>query len=182
MRNRERCYKAWLHLYPKSYRSVRGDEILGTLLDATGPQHSLAVGDVLYIMVHALRVRLRLMVGGTGKGRLPQPIRLVTWIFNVLAVFALIETILARHGPKNPGVNWSGIVAVFVFIGLSLMVLSRRRFLYLLVIAVLLTFVGSIVVLSGASVGAIVALPFAVLALLLGLGWHRYGAGFRVER
>jgi hypothetical protein len=181
MSGRERRYETLLRLYPKSYRSVRGDEMLGTLLEATTQGRRLGVADLLYMVVHALRVRLRLIVSGPTRGPLPQPVRLVTWILNGLAVVVWTGVITSHPGPKNPGVPWQGIVAGFVFVCLSVLLVLRRRAIYLLVIGVLLSFVCSIVVASGPSVGAIMAVPYSLLVALLVIGWHRYAAPLRAR-
>ena len=86
MKDSNRRQKALLRLYPKSYRNDRGDEILGTLYEASSQHHRVGAMDLLYIVTHALRVRVRFLINGHGGGRLPQPVRLVTWLLDGLAV------------------------------------------------------------------------------------------------
>lgn len=181
MKNLERRYEAWLRLYPKSYRIVHGDEILGTLLEAN-PHRRLPALDLLYLVMHAFRVRLRLMVHGSSNGPLPQPVRLVTWILNGLAVIALLAALFSHHGPKNPGPNGLAIFGTIALFGLSIMVVAHRRFLYLFAIAVLTLFACCIVVASQLGLGAVLAAPVMVLVALLAVGWPRYVAAIRVAR
>jgi hypothetical protein len=69
-------YKMLLRIYPRDYRSLRGDEILGTLLDAS-EERGLTPGEVLYVLVHAVRVWFRRIILGPRGHPLPQPVRFV---------------------------------------------------------------------------------------------------------
>jgi hypothetical protein len=180
MKDSNRRPKALLRLYPKSYRNDRGNEILGTLYEASSQHRRVGALDLLYIAIHALRVRVRFLVNGLGGGRLPQPVRFVTWLLDGLAVVFVLGAVFAHHGPKNSGFHWQVLLAGLAFFALGLMVVARRRFLYILTIGVLMVFACSIVVDSGPGAGAIVSAPFVVFALLLAIGWPRYRAG--IER
>jgi hypothetical protein len=172
----ERRYERWLRLYPKAYRTERGDEILGTLAESDSDHHRLAIGDLAYLMAHAARVRFRLIVRRPAPAPLPQPARLVMWIFIGLAIMNLFDgVILDRGGPKNPGPDVRAIVAGLVFLLLAVFLAARRRSLYASVIGVLLVLVGSAVVETDQLIGALLlASPLIVLLLLLLAGWRRY--------
>jgi hypothetical protein len=56
----ERRYHWLLRAYPAWYRAQRGDEILGTLLEASAPDRSWAAGrDASALVAGGLRVRAR---------------------------------------------------------------------------------------------------------------------------
>jgi hypothetical protein len=172
----ERRYQRWLRLYPKGYRTERGEEILGTLVESSSDHHRLAVGDLAYLMAHAVRVRLRIIVRRPAPAPLPQPARLVMWIFIGLAVMNLFDgVVLNRGGPRNPGPDVRAIVAGLVFFLLAAFLAARRRNLYATVIGVLLVLVGSAVVETDQLIGALIlASPLVVLLLVLVVGWRRY--------
>jgi hypothetical protein len=169
-------YKAVLRLYPKSYRKDRGDEILGTLCEASSLHRRVDAMDLLYIATHALRVRVRFLLNRLEGGPLPQPVRFVTWLLDGLAVVFVIGAVFAHHGPENPGFHWQELLAGLAFFTLSLMLQARRRSLYVLVIGVLTIFACSIVVDSGPDLGAVLSAPFVIFAVLLAIGWSRYRA------
>jgi hypothetical protein len=172
----ERRYRRWLRLYPKAYRTDRGEEIVGTLLESNSDHHRLVVRDLAFLVMHAARVRLRLIVRRPAPAPMPQPARLVTWILVVLGVMNLFDGVaLDRGGPKNPGPDVRGIVAGAVFLLLAVLLMGRRRSLYATVIGVLFVFVGSAVVDSDQLIGGLIlASPLVVLLLLLLGGWHRF--------
>ena len=77
------------------------------------------------------------------------------------------------HHPQNdipPG----PLVAGFVFFGLNALVQARRRFLYLLAIIAIASFVVSGLIQARSSLGSIVEIPYTILVLLLLIGWRRY--------
>jgi hypothetical protein len=172
----ERRYRRWLRLYPKAYRTSRGEEILGTLVESYADGHRLALGDVAHLVAHAFRVRVSLIVRRPARAPLPQPARLVTWIFVGLAIMNLLDgAVLGQGGPKNPGPDVRAIVAGLVFLLLAVFLVARRRSLYAAVIGVLLVLVGSAVVETDQLIGALLlASPLIVLLLLLLGGWRRY--------
>jgi hypothetical protein len=176
MKISNRRQKAVLRLYPKGYRSDRGDEILGTLSEASSQHRRVSALDLLYIAIHALRVRARFLVNGYEGGRLPQPVRFVTWLLDGLAVVFVFGAVFAHHGPKNSGFHWQVLLTGLAFFAVSLMLVARRRSLYLVAIGVLMIFACSIVVDSGPDFGAILSAPFVALVLLLAVGWRRYRA------
>ena len=177
MKDPSRRYETLLRLYPRSYRSDRGDEILGTLHEASSRDRGVGTVDLLYIATHAFRVRVRFLVHGLlGHGRLPQPVRLVTWLLDGLGVIFVFGAVFAHHGPQNPGFHWQELLAGLAFIALSFLLLARRRSLYILVIGVLTIFACSIVVDSDLGLGAILSAPFVMFTLLLAIGWPRYKA------
>jgi len=163
-------------MYPKTYRSLRGDEILATLLDSTSEQDRGATRDLLHIVAHAMRVRLRLTTEGPGRRcNLPQPVRLVTWLLVGMAVVVWYGAIFTHNGPKNPGLNLRGIVDGFVFVVLALLIQVRRRLLYILVIGTLVAFLAAGLLATGPSgAGFIIEVPYALLIVLLIAGWHRF--------
>ena len=61
MSERDEHFARLLLIYPKAYREERGEEILGTLLDAS-PSHKWypALRDVLDVTLHGLQMRLGL--------------------------------------------------------------------------------------------------------------------------
>jgi hypothetical protein len=174
----ERRYQRWLRLYPKAYRTDRGEEILGTLVESSSDHHRLAVGDLAYLMAHAVQVRLRLLVRRPAPAPLPQPARLVMWIFIGLAIMNLFDgVVLDRGGPKDPGPDVRAIVAGLVFLLLAVLLAARRPSLYATVIGVLLVLVGSAAVDTNQLIGVLIlASPLVVLLLLLLVGWRRYMA------
>jgi hypothetical protein len=174
MKDLDSPHRAILRLYPKSYRNDRGDEILGTLDEAALHHRRLGALDLLAIAAHALRVRGRFLVDGLRGGALPQPVRLVTWLLDGVAVVFVIGAVFAHHGPKNPGFHWLELLTGLGFFALSLMLLARRRSLYRLVIGLLTIFACAIVLDSGLDLGAVLSAPFFMFALLLVLGWPRY--------
>jgi hypothetical protein len=179
MKDSNRRQKVLLRLYPKSYRNDRGDEILGTLYETSSQHPRVGAMDLLYIATHALRVRARFLVSGQGGERLPQPVRFVTWLLDGLAVVFVLGAIFAHHGPKNSGFNWQVLLTGLAFFAVSLMLVARRRSLYIVAIGVLILFACSIVVDSGPDFGAIVSAPFIVFVLLLAVGWSRYRAAIK---
>jgi hypothetical protein len=181
MKDSNRRHTALLRLYPKSYRNDRGDEILGTLYEASSQHRRVDAMDLLYIAAHALRVRVRFLVNGLGGGRLPQPVRFVTWLLDGFAVVFVSGAVFAHHGPKNSGFHWQVLLAGLAFFALSLMLLARRRSLYILAIGALMIFACSIVVDSGPDFGAILSAPFVMFALLLAIGWPRYRAAIKPQ-
>ena len=173
MKDPARRYKVLLRIYPQEYRSVRGDEILATLLDAAD-ERGLTSGEVLYVLAHAVRVWTRRIALGPRGRPLPQPVRFVTWVLIALCTWNWLGAVvdLVGHRPQNdipPG----PVVAGFVFFGLNALIQSRRRFLYVVAIAVIASFVVSGLVQTRWSVGAIVEIPYTILVLLLLIGWHR---------
>ena len=79
MRTLERQYRLLLHAYPRRYRRLRGEEILGTLLDAATPgQRQPTRADVADLLGGGLRERLGLnALPGLANGlRLAGPIAL----------------------------------------------------------------------------------------------------------
>ena len=68
------------------------------------------------------------------------------------------------------------LLAGLAFFAVSLMLVARRRSLYMLAVGVLMIFACFIVVDSGPDFGAILSAPFVVFALLLAIGWPRYRA------
>ena len=179
MKDSKRRHEAVLRLYPKSYRNDRGDEILGTLYEASSQRRRVGVMDLLYLATHAFRVRVRFLLKELEGGRLPQPVRLVTWLLDGLAAVFVIGAVFAHHGPENPGFHWQVLLAGLAFLALSLMLQARRRTFYMIVIAVLTIFACSIVVDSGPDLGAVLSAPIVMFALLLAIGWRRYRATIR---
>lgn len=180
MTDPERRYQRWLRLYPKEYRSVRGDEMLATLLDSTEHDHPKIV-DLLHIIVHAARVRLSVVGKGPVRRPLPQPVRLATWILVGLAVVnwanAILNAALDHSHPKEPSMQPWVIVTGFVLLGLNLLLQARRRLLYMIVIAVLVAFIATGLMATGLSGAALVIeVPYLLLVLLLAAGWRRYMA------
>jgi hypothetical protein len=176
MKDSNRRHNALLRLYPKSYRNDRGDEILATLYEANAKNDRIGAIDLLYIATHALRVRGRFLAKGLGGRRLPQPVRLVTWLLDGLAVIFVVGAVFAHHGPENSGFHWQVLLVGLAFFAVSLMLVARRRSLYVLAGGVLMIFACIIVVDSGPDFGAILSVPFVMFALLLAIGWPRYRA------
>ncbi|MGH3656395.1 MAG: hypothetical protein ACRDUA_07030 [Micromonosporaceae bacterium] len=64
----ERRYRRWLHAYPRRYRKVRVEEMIGTLLEAAAPAQSRPTGvQVRDLVLGGARERLR--VPGSGVAR-----------------------------------------------------------------------------------------------------------------
>jgi hypothetical protein len=168
-------YRRWLRLYPKAYRSVRGQEILGTLLESTD-ERGPTFRDLLHVAGHAFRVRLDLIRHRPQRGPLPQPARTVCWILTIFATMDLITGLFLSHGgPKNPGPDLREIVGGCILMGLGLLLWARRPALYLLVVAVLVLVVVSTVLQADQPVfGLVLAAPELVLALVLLAGWSRF--------
>ena len=124
MTDPKRRYQRWLRVYPKEYRSLRGDEILATLLDSTDHDHP-KIMDLFHIVVHTIRVRLSSISKGPVKRPLPQPVRLLTWILVGLAVVnwanAILNAALGQSHPKEPSMQPRVIVTGFVLLGLNLL-------------------------------------------------------------
>jgi hypothetical protein len=174
--------KAVLRLYPKSYRYDRGDEILGTLYEASlHQQGGVGTVDLLSIATHALRVRVRFWADDLAGRPMPQPVRFVTWLLDGLAAVLVIGAIFAHHGPENSGYHWQELLAGLTFFALSLMLLARRRSFYITVIGVLTIFAGAIVVDSGPDFGAVLSAPFVIFTLLLMIGWPRYRTAIKTR-
>ncbi len=179
MKDLQRRYRRWLRLYPKAYRSAHGDEVLATLLDGASEGREPSTTDLIHLMAHAVRVRARLFFRSAHRG-MPQPVRLVTWLLVGFAVIDLYGSIFTHGGPKNPGPNFGGIATALVFLGLNLLLQARRRFLYVAVIGVLITFVVGGLSTSGPSVGGfLIEVPYLLFIVLLLAGWHRYVAAIR---
>jgi hypothetical protein len=174
MKDPKRRYRRWLRVYPKAYRTVRGEEILATLLDSTD-QGRLPARDLLYVLAHAIRVRISQMMRGPGRRPLPQPVRLVTWILVGSAAIDWINAILDHGYPKHPGAGPSPVVAGFILLGLNFLLQARRRILFMLVLGVFGEFIASIVVHSRPIYGGLVlASPYFLFVVLLLVGWKRY--------
>jgi hypothetical protein len=169
----QRHYRRLLSLYPKEYREVHGEEMLGTLLDISSERGRFPMVELPRVLLHAVRVRLRISLSRPGRIPLPQPARLVTWMFAALSAIDWYSVIFYRHGPKNPGPNWNGIVSGVVFLGLSLLVLARRRLLYSLAASACAAL--SILVFIEARPhldGLMIAAPYIAASCLL-FGWRR---------
>ncbi len=168
-------YRRWLRLYPRHYRSVRGQEILGTLLESTG-ERGPRFRDFLHLGGHALRVRAALILHRPPRRPLPQPARTVLWTLTIFATMDLIGGLFLSHGgPKNPGPDAREIVGGCILMGLGLLLWARRPALYLLVIGVLALVVVSTVLQADQPVlGLVLAAPELVLALVLLAGWSRF--------
>jgi hypothetical protein len=168
-------YRRWLRLYPKSYRSVRGQEILGTLLDSSD-ENGPTFRDLLHLGAHAFRVRLTLLRNRPPRGPLPQPARVVSWILTIFAAMDLITGLFLSHGgPKNPGPDVREIVGGCILAALALLLWARRPAFYSLVIAVLaLTVLSSVLQADEPVPGLVLAAPQLVLALVLLAGWNRF--------
>ena len=155
---------------------MRGDEIFATLLDAA-EERGLTSGEVLYVLVHALRVWTRRIVLGPRGRPLPQPVRFVTWVLISLCTWNWLGAILDGIGHRaQSDIPPGPLAAGFVFFGLNVLIQSRRRSSYVLVIAVMASFVVSGLVQTQWSVGTIVEIPYTVFVLLLVIGWKRYVA------
>jgi hypothetical protein len=168
-------YRRWLRLYPTSYRSVRGQEILGTLLESSD-EKGPTLRDFLHLAGHAVRVRLTLLRNRPPRGPLPQPARIVSWILTIFAAMDLITGLFLSHGgPKNPGPDVQEIIGGCILMGLGILLWARRPALYLLVVAVLMLNVVSAVLQADEPVfGLVLAAPQLVLALVLLAGWNRF--------
>jgi hypothetical protein len=176
MKDPERRDQLWLRLYPKSYRTARGGEILSTLLDATDRDRP-SPRDLLSIVPHAVKVRVSLIAKGPRRRPLPQPVRLVTWILVGMAASSWVNAILDHGYPKSPGPHPqpSLIVTGFIFLGLNFLLQARRRMLFLLVIGVFVLFITSTVIdTRPAYAGLILTSPYVLFVLLLLGGWKRY--------
>lgn len=174
MKDPDLRYRRWLRLYPTSYRSVRGQEILGTLLESAD-ERGPTFRDLLHLGGHAFRVRLALTLHRPQRGPLPQPARTVCWVLTIWATVNLIGGLLSHGGPKNPGPDRLEILSGCILMGLGLLLWARRPALYLLVIAVLVLGVVSTVLQADQSVfGLVLAAPALVLALVLLAGWSRF--------
>jgi hypothetical protein len=177
MKDHQRRYRRWLRFYPKAYRLEHGDEILATLLDGVSEHREPSVIDLLHLMAHAVRARLRFSGGRLQRPAMPQSVRLVTWLLVGFAAIDLYGSVYTHGGPKNPGPNLSGIGTGVAFLGLNLLIQARRRLLYLLAIGVMVAFVVGGLLTSGPSpAGFLVEVPYLFFILLLLAGWHRYMA------
>jgi hypothetical protein len=176
MKDSNRRQNALLRLYPKSYRNDRGDEILGTLYEANMKNDRVGAMDLLCVATHAFRVRVRFLANELRGGRLPQPVRLVTWLLDGLSVVFVLGAVFAHHGPENSGFHWQVLLVGLAFFAVSLMLVARRRSLYMLAVGALMIFAFFVVVDSGPDFGAILSTPFVAFALLLAIGWPRYRA------
>jgi hypothetical protein len=174
-----RC-RRWLRAYPAAYRREKGDEILATLLDASTEQGP-GILDLLFVAAHASRVRLRILAERwTGRTALPQPVRLATWILVGAAVAAWYDSLSVDNGPRNPGLHFRGVGFGFVLILVHALIQARRRLTYAMAIAVPAGFETVMILESpDPGTGALLGLPFAVVALLLLAGWRRYAAAVR---
>ena len=180
MRDPRRRYERWLRVYPRTYRSVRGEEILATLLDASSEQVRPAFGDLLRIVAHAMRVRVRLCAGRPVRRSLPQPVRLVTWLLVGVAVFDWYNALVTHSGPRDPGSPLRGIAAGFLFFVLNVLLQTRRRLLYVLVIGVFLTLLAMVLVATGPTgIGVVFDVPYILFVVLLIVGWHPYMVAIR---
>jgi hypothetical protein len=95
-------------------------------------------------------------------------------MFVALSAIDWYGVIFYRHGPKNPGPNWNGIVSGVVFLGLSVLILARRRLLYSLAASVCGALSILVVVEARPHLdGPILAAPYIVASCLL-LGWRRH--------
>ena len=174
MKDPKRRYQRWLRVYPKAYRTVRGEEILSTLLDSTD-RGRLSARDLLYLLAHAIRVRISQMMRGPGRRPLPQPVRLVTWILVGSAAINWVKPFFDHGYPKHPSVSPGPVVAGFIFLGLNFLLQARRRILFMLVIGVLVSFIASILVQSRPAYGGLIlASPYLLFVVLLIVGWKRY--------
>jgi hypothetical protein len=178
----ERRYQMWLRVYPKSYRTVRGDEILSTLLDSTDRGRP-ATRDLLFIVAHAIRLRINLFVRGRGRRHLPQPVRFVTWILVGLAASNWLNAILDHGYPKAPNPGPSSIAVGFIFLGLNLLLQARRWLAFVLVIGTFVAFIASTVLHSRPAYGGLIlASPYVLFVLLLIFGWKRYMTAIANDR
>ena len=174
MNDTKRRYQRWLRVYPKAYRTIRGEEILSTLLDSTD-RGRLSARDLLYLLAHAIRVRISQMMRGPGRQPLPQPVRLVTWILVGSAAIDWANPLFEHGYPKHPGVGPGPVVAGFIFLGLNFLLQARRRILFMLVLGVLVAFIALILVHARPTYGGLIlASPYLLFVALLVVGWKRY--------
>ena len=118
----------------------------------------------------------RIVLGPRGRP-LPQPVRFVTWVLISLCTWNWLGAVLDGIGHRaQSDIPPGPLAAGFVFFGLNVLIQSRRRSSYVLVIAVMASFVVSGLVQTQWSVGTIVEIPYTVFVLLLVIGWKRYVA------
>lgn len=171
----DRRYQRWLFAYPEEYRTVRGEEIIGTLLESSSGRGGPALRDVLAIVLHGAAMRIRLMARRFGRGRLPRSVHWATNFLVFLAASSWIAAATADNGPRNPSSHVGNVVVGIVLIVLCLLLRTWSRFLYMAVIGTLLSFVITVVVRTTPFYdGLILGAPFLVPVTLLIVGWRRY--------
>ena len=174
----DRRYRRWLAAYPKEYRGVRGEEILGTLLESGSEDGGPALRDALAVVLHGTGVRIRFMVMRFGRGRLPRSVRWATNVLVFLAAASWIHAATADNGPRNPSSHAGNVVIGVALIALGLLLRTWSRLLYVAVIATLLSFFIAVALSTESSyAGLLLGTPFLVPAVLLIVGWRRYMAG-----
>jgi hypothetical protein len=157
----ERHCQLLLRAYPAAYREIRGEEIIGTLLEATLPGRSWPrPRDSWGLIVGGLRARAALNRQLTTGANLRTALLAGTAAYlaytaaGVVGFYVRAELLYGRHYLQRVSADWPELIAsALILVTVLLAWLSRRR----------------IVVLAG-------ALPAGAAACIAGT-WHPYGLG-----
>ena len=172
MSTSEQRYRRWLQIYPKEYRDARGEEILGTLLEASIEHGRLSLADLLHISVHGTWVRTRLIVRRLRVGTLPRSVYVATLFVAILACLNLMGAAFSDNGPKNQSSHLDNIIVGIVFIGLDLLLWTWRRRLYPVVVGALVALVATSFVTVDLLLDSYAVIPLVLLVI----GQKRYMA------
>jgi hypothetical protein len=157
-------------LYPKAYRRHRGEEILATLLDASSERGRLSPADLLYLTVHGVGVRWRLIAGRWRTGKLPRSVYVATLFIALLASINLLGAAFSHNGPKNQSSHLDNVLVGLVFVGLDLALWMWKRPLYPVVIGALVVLTATSLVTVDLLVDSSAVIPLALLVI----GRQRY--------
>jgi hypothetical protein len=134
MSERDEHFARLLLMYPKAYREERGEEILGTLLDAS-PSHKYypALRDVLDITLHGMQMRLGLTADrfvGRVLGLAAMPGLAIAAVLSIfLAIFGEWLPHVGQAAPMNGPLSTVGLLVYLAWVlgAASALIWPHRR-------------------------------------------------------
>jgi hypothetical protein len=121
MSERDEHFARLLLIYPKAYREERGEEILGTLLDAS-PSHKSypALRDVLDVTLHGLQMRLGLTADrfvGRVLGLAAMPGLVIAAVLSIfLAIFGEWLPHVGQAAPMNGPLSMAALLVYVAWV------------------------------------------------------------------
>jgi hypothetical protein len=122
MNDRARRYAKLLWAYPKLYRRERGDEIVGTLLEASTKHGDRpAVRDVIDLATHGVKLRFTLIGDRIVRPVLAWLFAFVTCIVAVGLLFVFVDLLVTGIRSGNIYRYESMVIALALFGGVALL-------------------------------------------------------------
>jgi hypothetical protein len=173
MNSLERHCRLLLRAYPAAYRTERGEEIIGTLLEATPPERSWPrARDIRCLILGGLRARAALNKRNTTGAnlRLAALVGVIAYLAFIAGTILGVLLTAAEHGDLDPGSSmpfgWPLVVVTALIAATCVLAwVSRRR---VIVLAAALPTAGAIALTGPWSPGAL-GFPVTELAALAAL-------------